>query len=194
MSLGQSNCKSAGIGDFASMQKEYQAVAEYLIYFEYFEKESKMIVSKELIGKLSEELKQSGKRIVFTNGCFDIIHAGHVKYLAEARNMGDVLIVGMNTDESVRSIKGPTRPINNETDRAAVLEALRSVDIVTLFGEDTPELLIRSIVPDVLVKGGDYTYETIVGAEFVSANGGRVATIPLVEGKSTTNIIAKAGE
>lgn len=176
------------------MQKEYQAVAEYLIYFEYFEKESKMIVSKELIGKLSEELKQSGKRIVFTNGCFDIIHAGHVKYLAEARNMGDVLIVGMNTDESVRSIKGPTRPINNETDRAAVLEALRSVDIVTLFGEDTPELLIRSIVPDVLVKGGDYTYETIVGAEFVSANGGRVATIPLVEGKSTTNIIAKAGE
>ena len=129
---------------------------------------------------------------MFTNGVFDILHAGHVMYLAAARSMGDVLVVGLNADESVTRLKGPTRPVNTELDRAQVLAALRCVDHVVLFTEDTPLRVITTLLPDVLVKGGDYTRDTIVGADAVEAHGGIVATIPLLEGRSTTNIIAKA--
>lgn len=129
------------------------------------------------------------QRIVFTNGCFDIIHMGHVTYLNKAASFGDLLIVGLNSDASVKRLKGETRPINHEQDRAGVLAALRSVDYVVVFDEDTPERLIEAIRPNVLVKGGDYVGNTIVGADFVCRYGGVVATIPLVEGKSTTNVI-----
>ena len=130
-----------------------------------------------------------GQRIVFTNGCFDIIHSGHIAYLNKAAKLGDMLIVGLNSDQSVRRLKGESRPVNSEQDRAAVLAALRSVDYVVIFEEDTPLSLIQEIKPNVLVKGGDYVGSTIVGADFVRHNGGVVVTIPLVEGKSTTNII-----
>jgi D-beta-D-heptose 7-phosphate kinase/D-beta-D-heptose 1-phosphate adenosyltransferase len=127
--------------------------------------------------------------VVFTNGVFDILHAGHVNYLENARSFGDVLIVGINSDESVRRIKGEARPINSLTDRMTVLAALRVVDHVISFDEDTPIVLIESLVPDVLVKGGDYTRDTIVGAEIVERHGGRVEVVPLVRGRSTTSII-----
>ncbi len=150
-----------------------------------------MIVSRELLSEICKELKNQGKKLVFTNGCFDILHSGHVTYLEKAKQLGDVLILGLNTDESVRRIKGINRPINNETDRGIVIDGLRCIDFVTLFNEETPQSLIESIIPDVLVKGGDYTVDTIVGADTVIKNGGQVITIQLVEGKSTTNIINK---
>ncbi len=141
---------------------------------------------------LRDTLRSAGGRVVFTNGVFDILHAGHVTYLAEARALGDVLVLGLNTDASVRRLKGPERPINNENDRATVVAALRAVDHVVLFDDDTPIRVITALLPDVLVKGGDYTRDTIVGADEVEANGGRVVTIPLLEGRSTTNIINRA--
>jgi rfaE bifunctional protein nucleotidyltransferase chain/domain len=148
-----------------------------------------MITSRTEIQGICRQLKQQGKTIVFTNGCFDIIHAGHVTYLENAKVLGDVLIVGLNTDDSVRRLKGKGRPLNDERDRAMVLDSLRFVDYVTLFGEDTPYDLIKEIKPDILVKGGDYTPETIVGADIVMQYGGKVVVIPLVEGKSTTGLI-----
>ena len=129
---------------------------------------------------------------IFTNGCFDILHAGHVDYLARARAHGDVLIVGLNSDDSVRRLKGPSRPINSQRERAVVLDALRCVDMVVVFDEDTPLELIRRVQPDVLVKGGDYTEENVVGAEIVRSRGGEVALIPFVHDTSTSSIIAKA--
>ena len=152
-----------------------------------------MIVSTpSQVEQLRKELHSKQQKVVFTNGVFDILHAGHVMYLAAARSMGDVLVVGLNADESVTRLKGPTRPVNTELDRAQVLAALRCVDHVVLFTEDTPLRVITTLLPDVLVKGGDYTRDTIVGADAVEAHGGIVATIPLLEGRSTTNIIAKA--
>ncbi|MFN6112132.1 MAG: D-glycero-beta-D-manno-heptose 1-phosphate adenylyltransferase [Bacteroidota bacterium] len=148
--------------------------------------------SDEQVRELVAVLRQSGRRVVFTNGVFDILHAGHTTYLDAARALGDVLVLGLNTDESVRRLKGPERPINSELDRATVVAALRSVDHVVLFADDTPLRLIEMILPDVLVKGGDYTRQTIVGADVVEAHGGRVVTIPLVEGRSTTGIINRA--
>jgi D-beta-D-heptose 7-phosphate kinase/D-beta-D-heptose 1-phosphate adenosyltransferase len=141
------------------------------------------------IVELVAKLKLSGYSIVFTNGCFDILHKGHVAYLQSAKSMGDILIVGMNTDASVKRLKGEERPINTLEDRAFVLSALKSVDYVVPFDEDNPLTLIQSIKPDVLVKGGDYTMETIIGAKEVLAHGGRVEIIPFVEGKSTSSII-----
>jgi D-beta-D-heptose 7-phosphate kinase/D-beta-D-heptose 1-phosphate adenosyltransferase len=135
--------------------------------------------------------KAEGKRVVFTNGCFDILHAGHVSLLEAARSEGDILLVGLNDDASVRRLKGAARPINPERDRALVLAALRSVDGVIQFAEDTPLNLIELLRPDVLVKGGDYTEATIVGAEVVKGNGGMVRIIPLVEGRATTNVVEK---
>nr|WP_262910325.1 D-glycero-beta-D-manno-heptose 1-phosphate adenylyltransferase [Rhodoflexus caldus] len=134
-----------------------------------------------------QQLKKSGKKIVFTNGCFDILHLGHVKYLEKARSFGDVLIVGVNTDESVRRLKGPERPVNTEFDRAYLLAALSAVDYVVLFGEDTPYDLIRLIRPDVLVKGGDYTGKEVVGSDIA----GEVRLVDFVQGKSTTSVIEK---
>ncbi|MEY3312488.1 MAG: D-glycero-beta-D-manno-heptose 1-phosphate adenylyltransferase [Ignavibacteria bacterium] len=141
------------------------------------------------IVELVAKLKLSGYSIVFTNGCFDILHKGHVAYLQSAKSMGDILIVGMNTDASVKRLKGEERPINTLEDRAFVLSALKSVDYVVPFDEDNPLTLIQSIKPDVLVKGGDYTMETIIGAKEVLAHGGKVEIIPFVEGKSTSSII-----
>ena len=136
-------------------------------------------------------LEQKNKTIVFTNGCFDILHAGHVNYLRKAKNKGDILVVGINSDASVRRLKGNDRPINNLSDRCAILEALEFVDFVIPFEEDTPLELIKKVRPQILVKGGDYRVENIVGAEFVKEIGGIVDVIPFVNGKSTTNIIAK---
>jgi D-beta-D-heptose 7-phosphate kinase/D-beta-D-heptose 1-phosphate adenosyltransferase len=135
-----------------------------------------------------------GCKIVFTNGCFDLLHVGHTRLLRKAADLGDYLIVGLNADESVRRLKGPSRPINVETSRAEVLAALESVDAVTLFEEDTPFDLIDAIRPDVLVKGGDYRPEEVVGREVVEASGGRLVLIPLVEGHSTSNMVRKASD
>ncbi len=153
-----------------------------------------MLISRETLTTVCKELKQNGKKVVFTNGCFDILHIGHVTYLEKAARLGDVLVLGLNSDASVSALKGPSRPVNKEADRAGVLSALKFVDYVTVFDEDTPFELVSAIIPDVIVKGGDYTPETIVGADIVTQNGGEVAVIPLVEGKSTTNIIKKINE
>lgn len=132
-------------------------------------------------------------RIVFTNGVFDILHRGHVEYLYAARALGDALVVGLNTDDSVRRLaKAPGRPVNPQDDRAMVLAALGCVDAVTLFSEDTPSAIITALMPDVLVKGGDYTVDSIVGAPEVMAAGGRVEVIPLTPGRSTTSILERA--
>lgn len=137
-------------------------------------------------------LRAAPRRVVFTNGVFDILHAGHVTYLEEARALGDVLVVGLNSDESVRRLKGPSRPINTQEDRARVLSALRCVDHVIVFEDDTPLAVITALIPDVLVKGGDYTRDTVVGADVVEQHGGSVVIIPLLEGRSTTSIIARS--
>ncbi|HAW07612.1 MAG TPA: D-glycero-beta-D-manno-heptose 1-phosphate adenylyltransferase [Bacteroidetes bacterium] len=150
-----------------------------------------MILSRENISKISTELQEQGKTIVFTNGCFDIIHLGHIYYLSEAKKLGDYLIIGLNTDSSVKKLKGPERPINSEQDRAMVLDALKSVDFVVLFDEDTPLELIREISPNILVKGGDYKADEIVGADFMKQHNGKVMIIPYLQGKSTTKIIEK---
>ncbi|MGD0591109.1 MAG: D-glycero-beta-D-manno-heptose 1-phosphate adenylyltransferase [Bacteroidota bacterium] len=141
--------------------------------------------------KIRERLKRQGKKIVFTNGVFDIVHRGHVEYLAKAKALGDVLLVGMNTDESVHRLKGPQRPVVSQDDRAFVLAALRVVDYVCLFDEDTPYNLIKAVVPDVLVKGSDWAIDSIVGKDIVEAAGGKVQTIDYVPNRSTTNIIQK---
>ena len=137
-----------------------------------------------------QDLHKSGKTLVFTNGCFDILHSGHVAYLQFARQQGDALVVGLNADDSVKRAKGPERPINNEHDRAFVLGALECVDYVLIFHEDEPATLIGHIVPDVLVKGADWAHY-VSGRDIVEANGGRVVLADLVPGKSTTNTIAK---
>ncbi len=131
-----------------------------------------------------------GKKIVFTNGCFDLLHAGHIASLSQAADFGDILIVGLNSDASVKRLKGEHRPVQTEQNRATILASLYMVDAVVIFDEDTPLEIIKSIMPDVLVKGGDYTPETIVGAKEVMANGGKVEIIPLVPGLSTTNLEA----
>jgi len=136
-------------------------------------------------------LRRKGKRIVFTNGCFDILHVGHVDYLSKAKRLGDVLVVGLNSDDSVRRLKSARRPLNREKDRARVLSSMCFVDFITIFDEDTPKRLIEKLSPDVLVKGGDWKKKDIVGADFVRSRGGRVVTVPFVKGYSTTSIIKK---
>ena len=152
-----------------------------------------MLIPNERIEEFAATLRAAGARVVFTNGCFDILHAGHVRYLAAARALGDVLILGLNSDASVRRLKGETRPVNSAEDRAEVVGALASVDYVVIFGEDTAEELIARVRPAVYAKGGDYTRETLPEARIVESYGGEVAFIPLVEGKSTTGIIERAG-
>ncbi|MHB8846433.1 MAG: D-glycero-beta-D-manno-heptose 1-phosphate adenylyltransferase [Nitrospirota bacterium] len=136
-------------------------------------------------------LRAAGKKIVFTNGCFDIIHTGHTRYLARARSFGDLLVVAVNSDSSVRTIKGEKRPINAQAERAETLAALASVDFVTIFDEPDPYKVISALQPDVLVKGGDWPIEKIIGRDVVEARGGRVVNVPYVEGASTTGIIEK---
>ncbi len=143
------------------------------------------------LSKILAKLKDKGKSIVFTNGCFDILHIGHVEYLKRAKGLGDILVVGLNSDGSVRRIKGMGRPVNNQKDRAKILAALYSVDYVTVFNEDEPEKLIRRIKPDVLVKGSDWKAGDIVGAKTVKSRGGRVVRVPFVKGYSTTSVIGK---
>jgi rfaE bifunctional protein nucleotidyltransferase chain/domain len=137
------------------------------------------------------EWKQLGKRVVFTNGCFDLLHLGHVDYLEKARNLGDFLVVGLNTDDSVSRFKGPKRPIQDQESRARVMAALEAVDMVVYFNEDTPLDLISALVPQVLVKGSDYLAENIVGADVVKKAGGEVKTIDFVPGYSTTRIVER---
>ena len=153
-----------------------------------------MLIERNLIEKTCENFRRQGKKIVFTNGCFDILHAGHVRYLTKAKSFGDILIVGLNTDNSVKKLKGENRPVNNELDRAEVLLALKSVDEVVFFGEQTAENLISEIKPDIYVKGGDYTLETLPEAKIVQSYGGEVKFVQLVAGRSTTNIIKKISE
>ncbi len=150
-----------------------------------------MLVDRSKIAELCQILRDGGQKVVFTNGCFDILHAGHVRYLAKARSYGDCLVLGLNTDASVQRIKGPTRPINNQADRAEVAGALKSVDYVVFFDEPTAEALIQEVHPDVYVKGGDYTLETLPEGQIVLGYGGSVELVKLVEGRSTTNVIAK---
>ncbi len=151
----------------------------------------KNLIPRADIARLTTRLRQSGKKIVFTNGVFDILHRGHVEYLMKARSYGDVLIVGVNTDASVRRIKGRHRPIQKQKDRAIILLALEVVDYVVLFGEDTPEKLIRQVKPDILVKGADWKISEIVGSDFVRSYGGRVRQVKLTRGHSTSAIAAR---
>ena len=152
---------------------------------------SEKIVTREGIPNLINEWHKNNFKVVFTNGCFDILHLGHVDYLEKASALGDRMVIGINTDASVKKLKGPERPVNNEYARARILAALEFVHAVILFGEDTPYELIGIVKPDILVKGNDYSPENIVGADIVLSNGGEVKTIPLVEGYSTTSIISK---
>ena len=135
--------------------------------------------------------KLSGQKIVFTNGCFDILHRGHVEYLTEAKACGDKLVTALNSDSSVRSLKGEARPIQSQEDRAVILDALESVDLVVIFDQETPAKIIKTLLPNVLVKGGDYTPDTIVGADIVTENGGEIKVIPFRSGYSTSSVIEK---
>ena len=150
-----------------------------------------MLVNREDIKALVDIIHNSGKTIVCTNGCFDILHVGHVRYLEATKAFADFSIVLLNSDKSVKSIKGPTRPVNNENDRAELLSALKCVDYVVLFDEDSPRNLLDEIKPDVYTKGADYTMETLPEADIMRKNGTRVEFIKFVEGKSTTNVISR---
>ena len=141
--------------------------------------------------EIINRIKAKRKKIVFTNGCFDLLHVGHVRYLAQAKKLGDFLIIGLNSDSSVKELKGEDRPINSFEDRATLLSAIESVDSVIMFEEQTPENLIKDIVPDILVKGGDYNIEDIVGYQTVMQNGGQVKTLSFYDGYSSTNYINK---
>ena len=152
---------------------------------------SRNLIPKSKVAALSARLKRSGKKVVFTNGVFDILHRGHVEYLAAARKLGDVLIVGLNSDASTRRLKGASRPLQKQQDRAIILLALEAVDYVIFFGEDTPEKLIRLVRPDVLAKGADYRISEIVGADFVKSCGGQVRRVRLTRGRSSTAILKK---
>ncbi|QHV97386.1 D-glycero-beta-D-manno-heptose 1-phosphate adenylyltransferase [Spirosoma endbachense] len=149
------------------------------------------ILSREQAIQQADQWRAAGQKIVFTNGCFDIVHLGHIDYLEKARNLGDRMVLGLNTDDSVSCIKGPLRPVVNEYARARLMAALEFVDAVTLFGEQTPLELIEAIKPDILVKGDDYSVANIVGADFVLGRGGRVETVALVPGYSTTKLIER---
>jgi D-glycero-beta-D-manno-heptose 1-phosphate adenylyltransferase len=150
------------------------------------------IITKETLRPLLNVLKFKSKTIVFSNGCFDILHRGHIEYLSKAASLGDAMIIGLNSDASVKRLKGPNRPVQDEISRAMVMASLKFVDYVVLFEEDTPYELIDYIKPDVLVKGSDYKEDEIVGADIVKKNGGKVVTIDLVEGYSTTSIIERS--
>jgi D-beta-D-heptose 7-phosphate kinase/D-beta-D-heptose 1-phosphate adenosyltransferase len=152
---------------------------------------SKKILSRRSLFEKAARLRRAGKRIVFTNGCFDLLHAGHVRYLERAKKLGDFLVVGLNSDASVRKLKGKSRPINSESDRARVLGGLSSVDCVSIFNEETPLELIKTARPHVLVKGADWALHSIVGFKEVKSWKGQVKRIPFLKGKSTSKILKK---
>jgi D-beta-D-heptose 7-phosphate kinase/D-beta-D-heptose 1-phosphate adenosyltransferase len=147
------------------------------------------IKEKETLLRIIQDLKTKGKRIVFTNGCFDLLHVGHIRYLEKAKALGDILVVGVNSDDSVRRLKGPGRPILPQEERTEILSGLGCVDYIIVFDESTPMELISSLQPHILVKGGDWAKETIVGREVVERSGGKVVILPFVEGTSTSNLI-----
>jgi D-beta-D-heptose 7-phosphate kinase/D-beta-D-heptose 1-phosphate adenosyltransferase len=147
------------------------------------------IKKKEDLRRIVEDLKTKGKRIVFTNGCFDLLHVGHIRYLEEAKSLGDILVVGVNSDRSVRGLKGPNRPILPQEERAEILSGLECINYISIFDELTPLELITCLQPHLLVKGGDWTKETAVGKEVVERSGGEVVILPFVEGASTSNLI-----
>lgn len=149
----------------------------------------KKIVTPQKLKPILEKLKKQKKKIVFTNGCFDILHAGHVRYLAQAKKCGDILVVGLNTDQSVKKIKGSSRPIVSQEERAEVIAGLEVVDFITFFDEDNPYKLIATLKPNVLVKGGDWKINQIIGSDIVLKNGGEVKSLRYHKGRSTTNII-----
>jgi D-beta-D-heptose 7-phosphate kinase/D-beta-D-heptose 1-phosphate adenosyltransferase len=149
------------------------------------------ILTRAELAALRIDWRYRGEPTVFTNGCFDLLHAGHVRYLNAARALGGHLVVGLNSDASVRRLKGPGRPVTPESERAEILAALAAVDAVVVFGEDTPLRLIEAVEPDVLVKGGDWALEDIVGREIVEARGGRVLTLPVIPGRSTSALLAR---
>lgn len=151
----------------------------------------KKVIKKNALKKMLEKLRKEGKKIAFTNGCFDILHVGHIRYLREAKKTADILVLALNSDSSVRAIKGDKRPLFCEDERAEILAALEFIDFVTIFEELTPLELIIDLKPDVLIKGGDWTEEKIVGREEIKKWGGKVAIIPEIAGKSTTNIVEK---
>ena len=150
-----------------------------------------IVVERKDIIPLIKDLRSQGKTIVTTNGCFDILHVGHVRYLKKAKSFGDILVVALNSDASTRALKGPSRPINSQEDRAEILSCLSFVDIVVIFDEISPEKLLVEIAPDVHTKGADYTVETLPEAKAIMEAGGRIEFIDFVEGKSTTNVISK---
>ena len=153
-----------------------------------------MLIDRMKISEIVTSLKAKGKRIVFTNGCFDILHVGHVRYLNEAKALGDILILGLNSDSSVKSLKGSNRPINNESDRAEVLSALKAIDYVVIFDEKTAENIVGEVKPDIYAKGGDYSIDTLPEAKIVAEHGGKTVLLQLVDGKSSTNIINRCKE
>ena len=150
-----------------------------------------IIENRQELSKKIQSLKKEGKKIVFTNGCFDILHVGHVTYLSKAKSLGDILIVGINSDSSVKKLKGAARPINDLASRMVVLDSLKSVDLVVPFEEDTPIALIELIKPDIHVKGGDYKEDQLVESKVVKTNGGKVVIIPFVNGYSVTTLLGK---
>ena len=150
-----------------------------------------MIIGRQKLLSLIQKLKTEDKRIIFTNGCFDILHSGHIDYLKKTKELGDILIIGINSDESVKKIKQQNRPINKLLDRMIVLNSIKYVDYVVPFNEETPENLIKIIKPDVLTKGGDWNKKDVVGSAFVKSYGGRTVIIPYIKGKSTTNTIKR---
>ena len=147
------------------------------------------IISFDEIGDRLRSWREESRKLVFTNGCFDILHSGHVRYLQTAAGFGDILVLGLNSDASVRKLKGPRRPIVTQADRAYLLSAIEAIDCIVIFDEETPTRLIRKVIPDVLVKGGDYLPVDVVGYETVKENGGCVKIVPYVEGKSTSGIV-----
>jgi rfaE bifunctional protein nucleotidyltransferase chain/domain len=148
-----------------------------------------MLVTLDEMIKIRKKLKENSKSVVFTNGCFDLIHAGHIDYLLKSKSLGDILIVGLNTDISIKKIKGETRPIISQDQRAFVLSNIKPVDYVCFFDEETPERIISELIPDILVKGSDWPIDKIVGRQIVESNGGKVVTIDFVNNQSTSNII-----
>jgi len=189
-------CYVANIAAGIVVGKRQTATAspEEIVEYAFGVSASDKIVTVDILQKRIEELKKEGNKIVFTNGCFDLLHLGHITYLNEARSLGDILVVGINTDRSVRALKGAKRPIIPEEERSHVIAALECVDFVILFDEDTPLQLIKDIRPDVLVKGADYTKEAVVGYDIVESYGGTVALLPLVGNASTTSIINRIKE
>jgi len=181
-----------GVGKVGAAAVGYEEIAEAL-EGDVSLMRNKILSNNDLLKTISQ-LRGQGKRIVFTNGCYDLLHIGHIKLLQRARALGDILVVGLNSDESVRGLKGATRPLVGEKERAHVMAALDCVDIVTVFSEDTPMRLIELIRPDVLVKGGDYALHEVVGRDFVEGHGGRVELVPIVEGFSTSDIVKRIVE